>query len=69
MYVVTTHNHAHQKKFPFIVAHPCSLPLPIPLHNTQEIPLLLLNWYIIKLPMFSALIWHNVKLQDYLDYG
>jgi hypothetical protein len=74
----------HQKLFPFIIARPYSLlPLPIPLHYMQETPLLLcdlhvvklhhsilrpLNWYIIKLPMFSALIQHDIKLQDCPDY-
>jgi hypothetical protein len=70
--IVTTGNHAHQKLFPLIITHPCSLLLlPIPLHNMQETPLILsnlhiiklhcsilrpLNWYIIKLPTFSALV-------------
>jgi hypothetical protein len=80
------HNHAHQKLFPNIVAHPCLLLLPIPLHHTQETPLLLCNQHVIKLhnsglspsnqhiiklhfsKPFSAIVQHNVKLQDQPDY-
>jgi hypothetical protein len=64
-------DHAHQKLFPNIITHPCSLLLPVPIHHMQETPLLLsdlhviklhhsvlrpFNWYVVKLPTFSALI-------------
>jgi hypothetical protein len=78
------HNHACQKLFPDVIAHPYSLFLSIPIYYMQETHLLLCNWhiiklqpsslwtlnqYVIKLPMFSALIQHNVKLQDRPNYG
>jgi hypothetical protein len=39
---VMIHNHAHQNLFPFIITCPHSLLLS---------PSLLLNWYVIKLPL------------------
>jgi hypothetical protein len=68
--IVTICNHAHQKLFTFITC-PCSLSLSVPLHCLQDTysVLQLHDQYVIKLPHFSALIQHNVKLQDCPDYA
>jgi hypothetical protein len=67
--VVTIRNYAHQKLFPFIVAHPYLLPLlPISVLHLQETYVSPCNQYVIKLPTtLEPLIWYDVKLQPRPD--
>jgi hypothetical protein len=58
------HNHAHQKLFPFLIAHP---------HSLLLLPTFLpFNQYVIKLPLSEPFLeprnQHIIKLQAHSDY-
>jgi hypothetical protein len=61
LFVMTRHNHAYQKLFPFTITHPhLLLPLLLPCIPDQ---------HVIKLhfPILAPIVWYDIKLQPHPD--